>query len=124
MSSHEFGVTVRPSGGFVVAGVGLQASVQDADEPVGQPPEGVVVFDSAGAGRRSRRGRRARRSGRRRPGPERASEPVVVDEPGGDEPGRSKGKRRNAPKLRGGMMKRGKQLVIRHPRQGPREKGQ
>jgi hypothetical protein len=39
MSSREFGGTVRPGGGLVVEGAGLQASVQDADEPVSQPSE-------------------------------------------------------------------------------------
>ena len=40
---------VSPGGGLVVEGAGLEASVQDADEPVGQPAQGVVVLDSAGA---------------------------------------------------------------------------
>ena len=35
--------------GLLVEGAGLQASTQDADEPVGQPPQGVVMFDSPGA---------------------------------------------------------------------------
>ena len=42
-------LAVGPGGGFVVGGAGFQASVQDADEPVGEPPEGVVVLDPAGA---------------------------------------------------------------------------
>ena len=40
---------MRPGGGLVVEGAGFQASVQDADESAGQPPQGVMVFDSAGA---------------------------------------------------------------------------
>ena len=40
---------VRPGGGLVVEGAGFQASVQDADEPVRDPAQGVVVFDSVGA---------------------------------------------------------------------------
>ena len=60
---------MTPGGCLVVEGGGLEASVQDADEPVRQPPEGVVKFDSAGAelvvvGA----GAGARRSVRRRPG--------------------------------------------------------
>jgi hypothetical protein len=35
---------VTPGGGLVVEGVCLQASVQDADEPVRQPPQGVIMF--------------------------------------------------------------------------------
>ena len=49
MSSGKRRFAVRPGGGLVVAGAGLQASVQDADEPVRQPPQGVVVFESLGA---------------------------------------------------------------------------
>ena len=40
---------VAPGGFLVVEGPGLEASVQDADEPVGEAPQGVVVLDSAGA---------------------------------------------------------------------------
>ncbi len=40
---------VRPGGCLVVEGACLQAAVQDADEPVRQPPQRVVVFDSTGA---------------------------------------------------------------------------
>ena len=39
---------VAPGGDLVVEGAGLQASVQDADKPVRQPPEGVIVFKSLG----------------------------------------------------------------------------
>jgi hypothetical protein len=40
---------VSPGGRLVVEGAGLEASVQDADEPVRQPAERVVVLDAAGA---------------------------------------------------------------------------
>jgi hypothetical protein len=40
---------MRPGGGLVVESAGLQPSVQDADEPVGESPQGVVVFESVGA---------------------------------------------------------------------------
>ena len=40
---------VAPGRCLVVEGACLEASVQDADEPVGQPPQGVVVLDPAGA---------------------------------------------------------------------------
>ena len=40
---------MAPGRGLVVEGAGLEASVQDADEPVGESPQGVVVFDSSGA---------------------------------------------------------------------------
>jgi hypothetical protein len=74
---------VAPGCGFVVRGAGLQASVQDADEPVGQPPGCVVVLnpagaevvvEGAGAGRGTQRGEGL--------GHERVDQPVVVDEPG------------------------------------------
>ena len=77
---------VAPGGGLVVEAAGLQASVQDAGEPVGQPPECVVVFESlgsllvvegAGAGRGVQGGEGL--------GHERADQPVVVDEPGRDD---------------------------------------
>ena len=86
MSSREFGDTVRQGGGFVVAGPGLEASVQDADESVGQPSQRVVVFDSAsaevvvdgaGAGRGLQGGEGLR--------VQCVNEPVVVDETGGDD---------------------------------------
>jgi hypothetical protein len=73
---------VRPGGFLVVDGTGLQASVQDADEPVGQAAERVIMFDpadaeavveGAGAGRgvQGREGLRVQR----------VNQPVVVDEP-------------------------------------------
>jgi hypothetical protein len=37
---------VAPGGGLVVAGAGLEASVQDADESAGQSSQGVVVLES------------------------------------------------------------------------------
>src|SRR5512135_1372606 len=76
---------VAPGGGLVVEGAGLQASVQDADQPVRQPPQGVVVFESlgallvvegAGAGRGAQGGEGLAH--------ERVEEPVVVDPPGHD----------------------------------------
>jgi hypothetical protein len=76
---------VTPCGGLVVAGAGLQAAVQDADEPIRQPSQAVVVFDSsgaepvveeAGAGRGVQGGEGLR--------VERVDEPVVVDEAGRD----------------------------------------
>ena len=77
---------VGPGGGLVVEGAGLEASVQDADEPVGQPAERVVVLDAAGAelvveGAGAGRGVQ----GREGLGDQRVDEPVVVDEPGGDD---------------------------------------
>ena len=77
---------VPPGGGLVVEGAGLEASVQDADEAVREPPQGVIVFDFAGAelvaegsGTRGcvQRGERL--------GIERVDEAVVVDEPGRDD---------------------------------------
>ena len=40
---------VAPRGGLVVAGPGLEASVQDAGQAAGQSSEGLVVQASAGA---------------------------------------------------------------------------
>jgi len=37
---------VAPCGGLVIEGPGLQASVQDADQPVSQPPERVAVLET------------------------------------------------------------------------------
>src|SRR6266702_4704135 len=74
---------MRPGGFLAVEGAGLEASVQDAGQPVSQPPQCVVVLDStgtqvvvesAGAGRGL--------EGGEGPGHERADKPVVVDEPG------------------------------------------
>jgi hypothetical protein len=39
---------VRPGGCLVVEGAGLRASVQDADEPVGELAEGCVVLGDPG----------------------------------------------------------------------------
>ncbi len=84
---------VSPGCDLVVEGAGFEASVQDADESVRQPPECVVVFDSAGAevvvegagaGRGVQRGEGL--------GIQRGDEPVVVHEPGRDDllrPGRA-----------------------------------
>lgn len=38
-----------PRGGLVVEGAGLEAAMQDADEPARQSSQGVVMFDSLGA---------------------------------------------------------------------------
>src|SRR6266852_938668 len=77
---------VRPGGGLVVQGAGLQASVQDADQPVRQSPQRVVVFDSAGA-EAVVEGAGAGRGGQGSEGlrVQRVDEPVVVDEPGSDD---------------------------------------
>ena len=40
---------VRPGGCLVIEGAGFEAAVEDADEPVGQPAEGVVVPVPGGA---------------------------------------------------------------------------
>src|SRR6266699_1218556 len=77
---------VAPCGGLVVEGPGLQASVQDADEPVREPSECVIVLESLGAllvVERAGAGRGVQR--REGPGHEGVDEPVVVDEPGGDD---------------------------------------
>ena len=79
------GFPVAPGDGLVVAGACLKASVQDADEPVGEAAQGVVVFDPAGAQAVIERAGAGR-------DPERGEgldhqcvdEPVVVHEPGGD----------------------------------------
>ena len=58
-------LVVRPGGGLVVEGAGLEAAVQDADEPVGELAQGGVVAGApaarrvvvgAGAGRGAQRG--------------------------------------------------------------------
>ena len=59
---------VAPGGGLVVAGPGLETSVQDADQAAGQPSQGVVVLESLGALGVVERGRRVRLSARRTPG--------------------------------------------------------
>src|SRR6266852_2226998 len=90
MSSRDGGLgevfPVRPGGFLVVESAGLEASVQDADEPVRESPKGVVVLDAAvaevvvagsGAGRGVQGGEGL--------GHERVDEPAVVDVPGGDD---------------------------------------
>ena len=78
---------MTPGGGLVVEGAGLEASVQDADEAVGEPSQGVVVLDAAGA-ELVVEGAGAGRcpQGRECLGVERVDQTVVVDEPGGDDP--------------------------------------
>ena len=49
MSSGERVFAMGPCGCLVVEGVGLEASVQDSDEPVRHSPQCVVVLGSAGA---------------------------------------------------------------------------
>ena len=50
MSSRDARLTeifpVSPGGGLIVEGAGLQASVQDADQPVRHPPKGIIMFDT------------------------------------------------------------------------------
>src|ERR1039457_2030976 len=86
MSSGELVFVVGPGGGLVVEGAGFEASVQDADEPVGDLAQGRVVpgtagalgvVEGAGAGRGAEGGEGL--------GHERVGEPVVADEPGGDD---------------------------------------
>src|SRR5512132_4463876 len=86
-SGNRLGV-MRPRGGFVVAGAGFEAAVQDADEPVGELAQRGVVVGAAGAelvvgGPAAGRGVQ----GGERMGHERVDEPVVVDMPGGDDLG-------------------------------------
>src|SRR6266545_6690955 len=85
MSSSSLVEVIRPGSRFVVAGAGLEASVQDADEPVGELAQRGVVADAAGAllvvvgagaGRGFQRGESL--------GHQRVDEPVVVHEPGRD----------------------------------------
>src|ERR1039457_2360104 len=75
-----------PGGCLVVDGAGLEASVQDADEPVGELAEGGGVLCGAGAfgvveGPGAGRGGQ----GGEGLGHQRVGEPVVADEPGGDD---------------------------------------
>src|SRR5712691_502349 len=87
MSSSSLVEVVRPGGRLVVAGAGFEASVEDADEAVGELAQSGVVADAAGAllvvvGAGA--GRVAQR--RERLGHQGGDEPVVVHEPGGDGP--------------------------------------
>src|SRR5215218_8116091 len=86
MSSSSLGEVMRPGGRLVVGPARFEASVKDADEPVGELAEGGVVVGAAGslpvvvgpgARRVVQRGERL--------GHECVDEPVVVDEPGGDD---------------------------------------
>src|ERR1019366_1187266 len=74
MSSGELVFVVGPGGGLVVEGAGFEASVQDADEPVGDLAQGRVVPGAAGGA-----------EGGEGLSHERVGEPVVADEPGGDD---------------------------------------
>src|SRR5512142_1574914 len=113
---------VTPGGGLVVEGACLEASVQDADELVRQSPEGVVVFDSAGAelvvvgagtGRGVQRGEGL--------GVEGVVAPVVVDEPGRDDlflpggPGDRAGGGVVAPGLAVAVAERAVAELCKHP---------
>jgi hypothetical protein len=78
--------SVAPDGGLVVAGAGLEASVQDAGQAARQSSEGVVVLKSlgvlgvverAGTGRDPQRGEGLDH--------QRVDQPVVAHEPGGDD---------------------------------------
>jgi hypothetical protein len=42
-------LAVAPGGVLVVGGAGFEAAVEDADEPVGEPAQSVVVLVSRGA---------------------------------------------------------------------------
>src|SRR5260370_13859372 len=90
MSSCEvrlMDVFVLGAGGcLVVGGAGLEAAVEDADEAVGELAEGggglgaavaVGVVEGAGAGRDGQ--------GAQGLGHQRVGEPLVADEPGGDD---------------------------------------
>lgn len=48
MSSSKRCGAVRPGGGLVVVGAGLEAAVEDADEPVGELAQRSVVAGAAG----------------------------------------------------------------------------
>src|SRR2546421_5191596 len=85
MSSNSPTEVMRPCGRLVVGGAGLEASVQDADEAVGELAQRGVVGGSAGAlpvvvGAGAGRGVQRRE----RLGYQRVDEPVVVHEPGSD----------------------------------------
>src|SRR6266567_5210473 len=86
MSSGELVFVVGPGGGLVVESPCLEAAVQDADEPVGEFAQGGVVLGAAGAlgvvqGAGAGRGA----EGGEGLGHQRVGEPVVADEPGGDD---------------------------------------
>ena len=49
MSSGELVFVLGPGGGLVIEGAGLEAAVQDADEPAGEFAQGRVVLGAAGA---------------------------------------------------------------------------
>src|SRR5216683_3799874 len=86
MSSGELVFVVRPGGGLVVEGAGFEASVQDADEPVGELAEGGVVLGAAGAlGVVEGAGAGRCGQGAHGLGHQRVGEPLVADEPGGDD---------------------------------------
>src|SRR6516225_7707426 len=86
MSSSEPVFAVRPGGGLVVEGAGFEAAVQDADEPVGDLAQGGVVLGAAGAfGVVESPGAGRGAEGGEGLGHERVGEPVVADEPGGDD---------------------------------------
>src|SRR5487761_1738852 len=75
-----------PGGCLVVGGAGLEAAVEDADEAVGELAEGRVVLGAAGTfgvveGAGAGRGGQGAQS----LGHQRVGEPVVADEPGGDD---------------------------------------
>src|ERR1035441_3529390 len=80
-----FRCVVRPGGRLVVEGAGFEASVLDADEPVGELAQGGVVLGAAGAlvvvvGA----GTRGAGEGGEGLGHEGVDEPVVVDVAGHD----------------------------------------
>ena len=77
---------MRIGGGIVVEGAGLQAAVQDGDDPVGKLAQGSVVLGAAGAFGVAEGAGRARLPRRRKAwAHERVGEAVVADEPGGDD---------------------------------------
>src|SRR5689334_22270970 len=85
MSSGELDFVVGPGGCLVVEGAGLQASVEDADEPVGDLAQGRVVLGAAGAfGVVEGAGAGRDAEGGEGLGHERVGKPVVADVPGGD----------------------------------------
>ena|ERR1035437_1481141 len=86
MSSGKLVFAVRPGGCLVVEGAGFEAAVQDADEPVGEFAQGGVVLGAAGAfGVVQGPGARGGAEGGEGLGHESVGEPVVADEPGGDD---------------------------------------